>query len=214
MTTFTREVAVDVAEGDGRTLVARVVPYNEVATVNDGQGPYRETFLPGAFDAQERAANRIKAFLVNFRHQRGLQDQVGHAAKIEDRADGLYSELRIFDGPIGDHALSLVNAGVLNRLSVEFVAVKDRVANGVTERVKARLIGVALVPQGANAYGGAEVLAVREGDEDDDEPPVEEPAPARRSIEPIPELPVEMLEAVGIDTTKGRRPVADNGGDE
>lgn len=213
MTTYTREVQVDVAEGDGRTLVARLVPYNEVATVNDGQGPYQETILPGAFDAQERAASRIKAFLVNFRHQRGLQDQVGHAAKIEDRDDGLYGELRIFDGPIGDHALNLVNAGVLNRLSIEFASVKDRVSGGVTQRVKARLLGVALVPEGTNAYHGAEVMAVREAD-DGDEPPVDEPAPARRTVDPVPPLPVEMLERVGIDTTAGRRPVADDGGEE
>ena len=68
--TFVREVRVDVsAEGDGRTLVSRLVPYNELATVNDGEGPYQETFLPGAFDSQTKAASRIKAFL-NFRQSK------------------------------------------------------------------------------------------------------------------------------------------------
>jgi hypothetical protein len=41
---------------DARNLVACVAPYTAVATVNDGQGRYQETFLPGAFRYQvERA---------------------------------------------------------------------------------------------------------------------------------------------------------------
>ena len=93
----------------------------------------------------------------------------------------------------------------LNRLSIEFAPVKDRVSNGVTQRVKARLLGVALVPEGTNAYQTAEVLAVRETDEPDDEPEDEEPTPARsRKYELPPPLNVELLESVGIDTTRGR----------
>ena len=158
--TLHREVAVRIAQdGDGRTLVSRLVPYGEVATVNDGDGPYQETFDTGAFKAQMRAAHRIKAFL-NFRHRQGLSDIIGHAANIEDRGDGLHGELRVLDVPDGDKALKLVEAGELDRISIEFQPVKDDVIDGVVHRVAARLLGVALVPEGA--YGGAQVIAVRE----------------------------------------------------
>ena len=193
--TFTREVAVRIAaEGDGRTLEARLVPYNETATVNDGTGAYQERFLPGAFSSQMRAANRIKAFL-NFRHRQGISDQIGYAQTIEDRTDGLHGHLRVLENPDGDKALQLVEAGMLDRLSIEFQPIKDRVVDGVTERVKARLVGVALTPQGA--YDGAAVLAVREEDEDDDDPD-EAVAAARVNLEPVPPLDRERLEKLGM----------------
>lgn len=170
--TFRREVSVRVSEdGDGRTLIARLVPYNEVARVNDGTGPYDELFRPGAFNAQTRAAHRIKAFL-NFRHSQSIRDQIGHATKIEDRQDGLHGELRVLDTPEGDTALQLVRADVLDKLSIEFEALKSKVVNGVVERISARLLGVALVPEGA--YEGAQVIAVREQQEPRE---VEQPVP-------------------------------------
>ena len=72
--TFQREVEVQI-DKEGRTLISRLVPYNEVATVNDGMGPYQEMFVPGAFDSQMRAAHRIKA-LLNFRHRQSLSDVI------------------------------------------------------------------------------------------------------------------------------------------
>ncbi len=159
VTEHKREVVVSLAEGQGRTLISRLVPYGEVATVDDGRGPYKERFAPGAFNAQLRAASRIKAFL-NFRHRQSIADQIGHAQTIEDRTDGLHGELVVLDTPEGDTALKLYHAGVLDRLSIEFQSRKSRVVDGVVERLDARLLGIALVPQGA--YSGAEVFAVRE----------------------------------------------------
>jgi HK97 family phage prohead protease len=165
-TTLVREVSVDLErEGDGRTLISRLVPYNEIATVSDGGAPYQEMFLPGAFKAQMRAAHRIKAFL-NFRHRQGLEDQIGYAQSVEDREDGLHGALRVLAGPDGDKALELYEAGVLDKLSVEFQPLKDRIVNGVVQRVAARLVGVGLVPEGS--YPSAAVLAVREQTEDDE----------------------------------------------
>lgn len=208
---FFREVDLEVAEGDGRTLVARFVPWGEEATVNDGAGPYREMFVRECFDKQTRAANRIRTMFANFRHQQGFTDQLGHISKIEDREDGLYGEIRVKLGSAGDDALNWVQEGVLDRLSIEFKPIKDKVVNGVVQRVKAHLIGVALVPHGWNAYTGAEVLAVRETDEPDgdDEPPdpdggeEEQPVAAQRTVELLPPRPpelVERLERLGIDT--------------
>ena len=185
--TLQREVSVEIAEGgDGRTLVSRLVPYNEVATVNDGSGPYEEMFVPGAFKAQMKAAHRIKAFL-NFRHRQSLSDVIGHATQIADREDGLHGELRVLEGVDGDKALQLHAAGVLDKLSIEFQPLKDRVVDGVVQRVSARLLGVALVPEGA--YTGAEVLAVREAPLVD----VEKPKPLDAET-------LERLERLGIDT--------------
>lgn len=187
--TFRREVSVSMAEtGDGRTLEARLVPYNEVATVDDGAGAYQEMFLPGAFNAQMRAAHRIKAFL-NFRHGQTLQDQIGHATRIEDRDDGLHGELRVLENADGDKALQLLAAGMLDRLSIEFQPVRQKVVGGVLQRISARLLGVALVPEGA--YMGAEVLAVREAAET--ESVVEAPPPLDDELR-------TRLEALGIDT--------------
>src|ERR1041385_6816726 len=164
--TFRREVTVHLREdGDGRTLVSKLVPYNEVATVSDdGITTYQEKFLPGAFTAQTRAAHRIKVFL-NYRHGQSLQDQIGHATKLEEREDGLYGALRVIDHPDGDKALALIREGVLDKLSIEFASPRSRKVGGVIERIKAHLRGVALTPFGA--YASAAVLAIREAGEDD-----------------------------------------------
>lgn len=180
--TFRREVAVTVAEGDGRTLEARLIRYGESATVADPPDfqPYQERFAAGAFRAQTRAAHRIRAFL-NFRHAQDIGNQIGYAQEIEDREDGLYGKLRVLETPAGDTALALVNAGVLDKLSIEFRSMRERVVAGVVERLDARLLGVALTPEGA--YSGAEVLAVRE-------------APEPHGLEPLPPIPAELVDSL------------------
>jgi HK97 family phage prohead protease len=202
--TLHREVSVEIAEGDGRTLVSRLVPYNEVATVSDGGPPYQEMFVPGAFQRQKGAAHRIKAFL-NFRHGQGLSDQIGFAKSVEERADGLHGELRVLDGNDGDKALQLVREGMLDKLSIEFSVPPGgtRVVDGVVQRVRAHLKGVALVPRGA--YAGAAVLAVRELDEDtehEDDPSAELMQGLRYSV-----AEVEALERVGITVPADARPL-------
>lgn len=158
-----REVSVGlVEEGDGRTLVSRLVPYGEIATVSDDGGitSYREAFAPTAFDAQMNSPHRAKVFL-NYRHGQSLQDQIGHALSlnsIED--DGLHGHLRVMEHPDGDKALAFVREKVLDKLSIEFRPERSEPRDGVIWRTKATLLGVALCPEGA--YAGAEVLAVRE----------------------------------------------------
>lgn len=196
--TFRREVSVTLDEGDGRTLVARLVPYNEVATVSDGMGPYKERFIPGAFNAQLRAPSRIKAFL-NFRHRQGIADQIGHATEIDDQPDGLHGKLRVLNTPGGDTALELYRAGELTKLSIEFENRKSRKVGGVIERVSARLLGVALVPEGA--YAGAEVIAVREQPEVPEVEPLKEfdPVLARRMAALGLDVPAELLPVEEVD---------------
>jgi hypothetical protein len=58
--------------GDGRTLELRVVPWNTPARVTDnGRDFYDEEWLPGCFDRQLDAPNRIDV-LMNFEHERGI----------------------------------------------------------------------------------------------------------------------------------------------
>lgn len=162
---MTRTFDASVAEvGDGRTIDACIVPYNAVATVADpppmGDGlPYQELFLPGAFERQLRAPDRLKVWL-NFEHEQGLRGVVGHGTALQDRADGLYGTFRVHQNADGEKALELVNEGMLTRISIEFAALRTRTVDGVRQRMRAHLDRVALCRAGA--YAGAEVLAVRE----------------------------------------------------
>src|SRR5688572_15570348 len=80
-----REFAAAVTAGDGRTVDVKIVPYGEQIEHNDGQGGvpkgvmYREEFVPGAFDHQITAANRV---LANCEHERGILGVVGHGLAL------------------------------------------------------------------------------------------------------------------------------------
>jgi HK97 family phage prohead protease len=162
-TVFTRVFPVEFAqEGDGRTLEARIVPYNVSATVSDPPyfHPYQEMFVPGAFERQLSAANRVEVFL-NFEHGQTPSDIIGHGIALEERDDALYGKFRIHDDATGNKALLLVNEGVLTGLSAEFYGKTSRMVEGVRQRVKAHLDKVSLCRSGIAAYKDAEVLAVR-----------------------------------------------------
>ena len=153
-------------ETDGRTIDARIVPYNVVARVTDALStppslePYEEMWMPGAFDQQLRAANRIKVW-VNVEHEPGLRGIVGHGDELVSRTDGLHGTFRIHENADGDKALQLVNDGLLTGMSLEAVPQRSKVVNGIVQRVKGRLLAVALARPGLPAFRSAQVLAVR-----------------------------------------------------
>ena len=127
-----REFPVEVSEvGDGRTLEARIVPYNTPARVvdtveNGGTGiPYMESWAPGAFDRQSGALNRVKVWL-NFEHQQGLQGIVGHGEALDSRTDGLYGTFRMHDDADGNKALGMVRDGLLTGISLEAFSIRHR----------------------------------------------------------------------------------------
>lgn len=187
---FTREFPVEFSQdGDGRTLEARIVPYNVEAIVSDPPyfRPYKEMFVPGAFERQLNAANRVDV-LLNFEHSQSINDVVGHGISLESREDALYGKFRIHDDQSGNKALTLVNEGVLTGLSVEFMGRATRMVDGVRHRVKAHLDKVALCRPGLSAYKNAEVLAVRTQEEIIEELKVEE-SPER----------VERLQRIGFE---------------
>lgn len=153
-----REMAGEIVSGDGRTLELRIVPYNTPATVRDpGTEPYEEVWLPGVFDGQSRAADKV---LVNFEHEPGIRGVVGRGRELRDTADAAEGTFRMLSGSDADKALELVNEKVVTGVSLEAIPLRSRVVDGVVQRVKARLLNVALCRN--PAFGDAQVLAVRE----------------------------------------------------
>lgn len=151
-------VATDV-EVEGRTVDVRIVPFGEVARVADPPDfePYEEEWMPGVFDHQLKAANRIHA---NYQHERGVSNVVGHGLSLRREADGYHGTFTILDTQNGDTTLGLIRGGALPSVSLEAVARQSvRSAAGVIQRVKANLLGLAFCREGA--FKGAQVLAVR-----------------------------------------------------
>lgn len=160
--TFEAEVTV----GDGRTVDVRLVPFGEVARVADPPRfePYDEEWLPGCFDHQLNAANRIHA---NYEHERGVTNVVGHGISLRREADGYHASFRIHDTNAGNTTLELLRGDALPGVSLEAYPVKNVTsARGVVQRAKANLRGMAFCRQGA--FAGAQVLAVRSAMEIDE----------------------------------------------
>lgn len=158
-----RDVAIDAEITDGRTLEMRVVPFDEIGTAADPPDfrPYREQFMPGAFQNQERAAHRI---LLNFEHIQGLQGIVGHGVSLRQGADGYYGTFRIHDTQDGEKALTMLREKVIEHGSVEFVPLRSqRTRDGVVQRVRAHLDKLSLTRRNP-VYTKTAVLGLREED--------------------------------------------------
>lgn len=163
--------ALEVA--DGRTIVGRCVPYDEVGLVADGGGePYREVWRAGAFRRVIRgaAAGRLPAILLNYEHRTDLANAIGRTVELDDRADGLWGTFRAHDTAIGEQGLELVRCGAVTGLSVQaHVPTRRRVlGDGTVERSLAtRLEHVAVTA--SPSWAGAGVTAVRSVDLDLDD---------------------------------------------
>ena len=143
----------------GRTIEARIVPYDVPAVVRDKGGPaYREVWRQGSFAEQATAGGA--ATWLNFEHQQGVGGVVGHAAELSDERDGLYGAFEVHRNPDGDKCLALVKDGLLRGISLEAFPLESATRGGVTERLKARLDACALCRR--PAYKDAQVLAVRD----------------------------------------------------
>lgn len=159
-----REIPAEAVEVEGRTVDVRVVPFDEVARVSDPwePRPYDEQWMPGCFDHQLRAANRIHA---NVNHSRHVIDTVGHGISLRSEADGYHASFEIHQTQAGETALALLRAGALPGVSLEALPAPNgsrKTSTGIVQRVKANLRGVAFVREGA--FSGAQVLAVREAE--------------------------------------------------
>jgi HK97 family phage prohead protease len=158
-------VAADL-EVEGRTVDVRLVPFGEVARVADPPkwDPYDEEWMPGVFDHQLNAANRIHA---KYGHSESVVDVVGHGMSIRAESDGYHVSTKIHETVQGETTLELLRGGALPSVSLEAHPVKSvRSTGGVVQRVKAHLTGFAFCRQGA--FAGAQVLAIREDQIEDE----------------------------------------------
>ena len=165
----------------------RVVPYGVPAEVSDGGPTYREEWAPGCFDEQLVAGHRLKV-LLNFEHEPGIRGVVGKGISLRSANDGLHGSFEVLNTATGDTALELVNAGILDGVSLEAKPKKSvRTIAGVVRRVRAHLVNVALCRD--PAFTDARVLAVRE-----------EPIMLDEDLLPVPIDPelVERCRALGV----------------
>jgi len=157
-----REFRADLTVGDGRTVDVRIVPYGERIRHKDGEHgrgrSYEEEFLPGVFNHQLNAANRV---LANIEHEESPTATVGHGIMLREAADGFHGTFRLLETPAGETARQLIGAGALDGISLEAKERKTvRGNDGVLRRAKADLYAIAFTRFGA--YKGAKVLALRE----------------------------------------------------
>jgi uncharacterized protein len=102
-------------EGDGRTVVGLLAPYNEDSIVDDGFGPYVETFMPGCFD---RAISGKASYLkVQLEHHGRW---VGRGSLWRDMPHGLMAELRLDNTEAGREAAFKIQDGQTPGLSLSF----------------------------------------------------------------------------------------------
>jgi len=157
---------------DARTIHAHIVPYGRVATVTDKSCTYREMFMPGAFREQiEEARTRPLRIWLNLEHRK--ETVIGHAVRLEESDGGLYGAFAIRTGAAGDKVLAAIREGVLGGVSMQATPLCSGWIDGVTKRLEARLMAVALTPE--PAYPNATVLGIRKAF------PGEQPGPASPS---------------------------------
>ena len=126
------------------------MPYGAVAVLPWG----RERFEARAF------AGGADDVILNRQHDRGRPlARTGAGLVLTEAADALMLRAEIPAGVEQDQALADVRAGILRGLSVEFVAVEERMAVDVRVIQRARLTGIGLVDRAQ--YETATVEAMR-----------------------------------------------------
>lgn len=148
-----------------RIIEVVAVPYDLPSMIEWRGELWEERFRRGAFDGIEKRPGRVKANRDHDMHR-----LVGKAVKFwPSRDEGLVSELRISQTPLGDETLALADDGVLDP-SIGFAALgRDQILDRramTREHTKAFLDHISLVPD--PAYKGAKVVAVRDASTPDE----------------------------------------------
>lgn len=155
-----RAATVEEVDEETGIVEVKIVPYEVEAQLEAGLA---EVFTRGAFAAAVGNPSRCK--LTDQQHGRSVV--IGNAVELRDQDDGHYGKLRIADTVAGRDVLTLLRAGILDEMSVEFAPMRKhmrvvRRADGavLVRHDKATLVGVS--PVSAGAYGrDARVLSVR-----------------------------------------------------
>ena len=144
---------------DGRTVCGLICPFDSVAMVDDGAGPYKESFRFGAF-AKTIAERGDKVKFLS--HHNKSVNPLGRASLLREDTAGVWGEFYVSKTQAGDEALELVKDGVLDSFSVGFAPIRAarNTATGVLERTEVALRETSLVT--FPAYTGAQVASIRE----------------------------------------------------
>lgn len=156
-----RTAAVADVNFSQRIITAIVAPYEQPTRVMWRGEVWEEQFERSAWDGIEKRPNRVK---VNRDHNKSRT--VGKALKFfPSRREGLVSELRIAQTPLGDETLALADERCVG-LSAGFAALPDDQL--IDRRMKTRRIRRGFLDHISfvedPAYAGAEVLEVRENE--------------------------------------------------
>lgn len=155
-----RDAGVAAVNFAQRIIEVIAVPYDQETPVIYRGEVWEESFQRGAFDGLEKRPGRVRA---NRDHD--VSRTVGKVLNFwPTRDEGLVAEVRVAQTPLGDETLELANEDCLSA-SVGFgVRGSDQLLNRPKRRIiRAFVDHLAFTP--APAYEGAQVLAVRHGDE-------------------------------------------------
>lgn len=142
-----RSMEVRAVDDDKREVTGIAVPYGQVT---DRVG-YLERFDKGSVEAFDGA---IKLY---DRHQ----EIIGQVIDGEDTDEGFVITARISKTTRGNDVYEMLRDGTMDKFSVGFIPVEDRMDGDVLVRTKVKVHEVSVVD--LPAYAGAQVLAVREG---------------------------------------------------
>jgi HK97 family phage prohead protease len=159
-----RAASITNVDDDQGTVDVKLVPYEVECELGPG---IWEVFSRGAFASAVGNPSRCK--MTDQQHNRAVV--IGNAVELRDEQDGHYGRLRIADTVAGRDVLTLLRAGVLDEMSVEFAPVRksmhviNRDGGVLLRHDKATLLGVS--PVSAGAYGqDARLLSVRAAEAD------------------------------------------------
>jgi HK97 family phage prohead protease len=163
--------------GDGRTVDAYAVPFDEPAEILDAEGHYFEAFAPGAFGRMLKRGFANVTVLYNhgrdilMRPSERFSVPIGKPIEMREDGRGLFTATRFASTELGDEILQLIDEGILTHQSVQFI----RTPGGRgTRRIRGghKASGLDLVtrhdvnvieygPTPIPVYSGAEVVGVR-----------------------------------------------------
>jgi HK97 family phage prohead protease len=139
-----------IRDAERREIWGRIVPYGETITIRGRN----ESFAYGAFASVDPAKVRLLMY-------HDPRRPVGRGVAIEEREDGAYMLFRVSRTQEGDEALALAADDVLNQFSPGFFPVTQTRSGTHT---RSHLAEVSLTTFAA--YQGAQVLAVRQEEEE------------------------------------------------
>jgi len=167
ITRFIGESHMEIHErDDGRTLEGCIVPYGQVAEINemtpDGLVRYREQFLPGSLEYQAQGISRRGngAFIwLNLDHQMDFDSKIGHCVSMRSEPDGAYAAFKLYPGTDLPKVRGMLRESHTG-LSVNFADRRPpKVIDGVVSRVQVIIDSVAATP--TPAYVGAGITMMR-----------------------------------------------------